>query len=156
MNSKNPFPPLSLPPIDVKIQCIEGTYKIFDVVRKGFYVLTPEEWVRQHFVHLLIHHYKYNKGLIRLEGGLTFHTMAKRSDILVYDKAGNPFLLVECKSTEIRLNAQVLQQASTYNQIIKAPFICLTNGLKTLCFEDNLHGEFKQINAIPQPPGTLS
>lgn len=156
MNSKIPFPTLSLPPIHVKIQYVEGQYRIYDEIRKGFYVLTPEEWVRQHFVHLLIHHYNYHKGLIRLEGGLTYHTLAKRSDILVYDRQGNPFLLVECKSTEIRLNAQVLQQAATYNQVIQAPFICLTNGLKTLCFEHNSNGDFKQLNAIPSFPSTPS
>ncbi|MFN3589746.1 MAG: type I restriction enzyme HsdR N-terminal domain-containing protein [Spirosomataceae bacterium] len=156
MNSKIPFPTLSLPPISAKIECLEGQYKIYDVIRKGFYVLTPEEWVRQHFVHLLIHHYNYHKGLIRLEGGLTYHSLAKRSDILVYDRQGNPFLLVECKSTEIRLNAQVLQQAATYNKVIKAPYICLTNGLKTLCFEDNANGDFKQLNAIPRHPSIPS
>ncbi|MFN3782522.1 MAG: type I restriction enzyme HsdR N-terminal domain-containing protein [Spirosomataceae bacterium] len=155
MNPKIPFPTLGLPPINAKIECIEGQYKIFDILRKGLYVLTPEEWVRQHFVHLLIHHFQYPKGLIRLEGGLTYHSLAKRSDILVYDKQGQPFLLVECKSTEIPLNEQVLQQAATYNKVLKAPFICLTNGHKTLCFEDDMEGGFRQLNAIPPPPSTI-
>ncbi|MFL5728166.1 MAG: type I restriction enzyme HsdR N-terminal domain-containing protein, partial [Cytophagaceae bacterium] len=82
---------LNLPQFDVKIQESNGKTEIFDALRKKYIVLTPEEWVRQHFVNLLIQHYNYPKSLISLESGLKYNELQKRSDIVVYDREGKPF-----------------------------------------------------------------
>ena len=102
---------------------------IFDETRKKLLVLTPEEWVRQHFVHFLIGK-GVPKGLLALERGLSYNKLQKRSDILVYDHDGQPNMLVECKAPQITLDQSVLSQALTYNQTIKAKYIAITNGMQ--------------------------
>ncbi len=126
---------LTLPTFDYKITEIEGKNYIFDIIRKKNLILTPEEWVRQHFIHLLINQYLYPKSLFKIEGGLKYNRLQKRSDIVIYDRIGSPFLLVECKSADETINQSVVEQASRYNQTIRAKYLAVTNGIKTFCFE---------------------
>lgn len=142
---------LNLPSYDYKTKEMDGKYYIFDPIRKKYLVLTPEEWVRQHFIHLLITHYGYSKSLIRLEGGLNYNRLQKRSDIVVFDQEAKPFLLVECKAPEVKINQAVIEQASRYNLTLRCPFVVVTNGLSTFCFEiDFEKGTFLQIKDLPK------
>ena len=140
---------LNLPSFECNIKNENGQQVIFDIIRKKFLVLTPEEWVRQHFVHFLINHHNYPKNLINCEQSLTYNGRSKRSDILVYDKDAKPFLLIECKGSEIKLNQQVVDQASLYNSKIKAPYLLITNGLKTFCWKIE-NGNFTQLKDVPE------
>jgi hypothetical protein len=141
---------MNLPSFDYKIKEIEGQNYIFDIIRRKYLVLTPEEWVRQHFIHLLINQYNYPKSLFRVEGGLKYNQLQKRSDIIIYDKSGNPFLLVECKAAEVAINQSVVEQASRYNQTIRAKYLAVTNGIKTFCFEvDFEKNSFRQLIDLP-------
>src|SRR5690606_22089516 len=94
---------LSLPSFECKIRDLEGKTAIFDVIRKKYLILTPEEWVRQHVVHLLITHMGYSASLMKLEGALTYESLDKRSDILVFDREAKPYLLIECKAPDVKL-----------------------------------------------------
>ena len=142
---------LNLPSYDYKTKEIEGKNYIFDPIRKKYLLLTPEEWVRQHFIHLLVKHYAYSKSLIRLEGGLSYNRLQKRSDIVVFDQEGKPFLLVECKAPEVKINQSVIEQASRYNLTLRCPFVVITNGLSTFCFEiDFENGIFLQMKDLPK------
>ena len=143
--------PLNLPPFEYKIKEIEGKICIFDSIRRKYLVLTPEEWVRQHFVHLLMNHYEYSKNLIRLEGGLKYNQLQKRSDIVIFDQAGLPSLLIECKAPEVSINQAVIEQASRYNHTLKCRHIVITNGLKTFCFEIDFETQnFRQCQDLPR------
>jgi len=124
---------LNLPAFDCKVKQIEGKPYIFDVLRKKYVRITPEEWVRQHVVHLLMNHYGYPKALIRNEGGLVLNHLQKRTDILVFDRQGQPFLLVECKAPHISLSQQVFDQIARYNHVHRAPYLIVTNGLTHFC-----------------------
>jgi hypothetical protein len=126
---------LNLPAFEFQVKKIAGKLYIFDVLRKKYVFLTPEEWVRQHFVHFLIHENQYPKSLIKLEAGVHYHTLSQRSDLVVYDAAGKPFLVVECKGAEVALSQEVIEQAARYNHIFKAPYVAITNGLETFCCE---------------------
>ena len=95
---------LNLPSFDYKLKKADGKVWIFDVIRKKYIVLTPEEWVRQHFIHYLLHELKYPRSLVKIEGGLSYNTLSKRSDIVVFDRDGRPWMLVECKSPEFKLS----------------------------------------------------
>lgn len=124
-------------PKQMKIE--EGQRWIFDRFRKKFVVLTPEEWVRQHFLHYLVNDLKYPRPLIKVESGLRVNKMDKRTDIVVYNRRAVPFVLVECKSYEVALTTKVFDQLSVYNQAIKARYLVITNGLKHYCCCINYH-----------------
>jgi Type I restriction enzyme R protein N terminus (HSDR_N) len=125
---------------------------IFDVVRRKWLQLTPEEWVRQHFVHYLIG-FGYSKAMMRTESGVAVGNLQKRSDIVVYNSAGNPWLVVECKAPFIALTDATLQQALHYNSSLKAPFLALTNGIehRYYGFSENGIQLLSGIEAISKP-----
>lgn len=129
------FPRLNLPPFELRIEEKEGHLWVFDIIRKKMVALTPEEWVRQHFVHLLVKELAYPRSLIRTESGLTYFKSAKRSDIMIRDRNGQPFMLVECKSYKLKLGRAALEQLATYNKVIHAPFVAITNGLHHFCWQ---------------------
>ncbi len=125
--------PLNLPSFDVKVKKSEGKVFIFDGVRKKYVVLTPEEWVRQHMVNYLINHRFYPRALFRIEGSLTYNTLTKRSDILIYNRAGKPWMLIECKSSSIKLSQRAFNQAAIYNMTVGARYVAVSNGMVHYC-----------------------
>jgi predicted type IV restriction endonuclease len=126
---------LNLPEINPSLKKENGKVLIFDGIRKKYIVLTPEEWVRQHFIHYLIIELKYPKSLFRIEGALTYNKLQKRSDILVFDRNGKAWMLIECKSPTIKLNQKAFNQVAVYNMTIGAKYIAVTNGMAHFCFE---------------------
>ncbi|RIV20416.1 restriction endonuclease subunit R [Fibrisoma montanum] len=124
---------LNLPAFGHKIKQVEGKPYIFDELRRKYVRLSPEEWVRQHIVHLLMSHYAYPKALIRTEGGLTLNLTQKRTDVVVFDREGKPFLLVECKAPHVPLTQAVFDQIARYNHVHRAPYLIVTNGLTHYC-----------------------
>lgn len=128
---------LNLPPFDYVVKKEDGKVLILDIIRKKYLVLTPEEWVRQHFVNYLITDLKYPKALIKIEGGLTFNKLSKRSDIVVFNREGLPWMIVECKSPSQKLSDSTLRQASVYNHTLKAKYLTITNGMAHICCEVN-------------------
>ena len=139
-------PKLNFPEFPLSIRQTSSGEEIFDIIRKQFVALTPEEWVRQHCVHLLAN--TYPKELIAVEGSLKVNGMNKRFDILVYDKELKPFLLVECKRTEVEITQKTIDQALAYNHTLNAPNVFLTNGLShfILAKHDN---NFKFLSNLP-------
>jgi hypothetical protein len=126
---------LNLPPIQNTLKKADGKVWIFDIIRKKYVVLTPEEWVRQHVISFLIHQHAYPKALIKVESGLVFNTMARRADIVVYSREGKPWMLVECKAASEPIHDDVVRQASVYNQTLRAPYVCVSNGLVNYCIQ---------------------
>ncbi len=105
---------LHLPSFDVQlVDQADGKY-IYDIIRKKHIKLSSEEWVRQHFIHFLISHRNYPAGLFRIERGVVKASRQGRTDIEVWNRDGNPLLLVECKSFDVKLNKQTVLQASVY------------------------------------------
>ena len=102
---------------------------IYDDFRKKFVVLTPEEWVRQHFAHFLTETLGYPKGRLKMEYEINYHGRVKRPDIGVIDRDGRPFLLVECKAPSVSLTEAVLLQVATYFSIEGGHYLAMTNGL---------------------------
>ena len=121
---------LVFPPFKYNLGNQQGKVSIFDIIRKKHIILTPEEWVRQHLVHYFINQLNYPKSLISVEDGLKVNKMQKRSDIIIYNRLGKVFMVVECKSAKIKLNQNSMIQLSTYNQKYNAEYIALTNGLQ--------------------------
>lgn len=142
--------PLNLPPYPFKINDQKGQLMLFDALRKRNVIITPEEWVRQHFVQYLINQKKYPKTLIKLEGGHKLHGMAKRTDIVVYNTAGDKILLVECKAPSVSIDQKTFDQIARYNMVHRAGLIAVTNGLHHYyCRIDFEKKDFKFIEELP-------
>ena len=122
--------PLELPPYAFKISDKNGQLTLFDEIRKKHIVITPEEWVRQHFVQYLINQKKYPKTLIKLEGGHKLHGMAKRTDIVVFNSDGKKILLVECKAPSVDIDQKTFDQVARYNMVHSVSLLAVTNGLQ--------------------------
>jgi hypothetical protein len=144
---------LKLPECDLKIKNEEGNEYVFDIIRKKYVMLTPEEWVRQHFIHLMVDHLGYPKSLIKLETGHNYFKSAKRSDIILLNRDAEPFLLIECKAPSISLTKSVVNQAAIYNKTLNAQFLAVTNGIKSFIWELE-NGEYivrKHFPSFPSP-----
>ena len=121
--------PLNLPTYSFKIKSSENKYFIFDIIRKKYMVLTPEEWVRQHFVHYLISAKNYPISLIAVEKKVTVNKLTKRTDILVFNAKGTPHIIVECKAPSIKITQDAFDQIARYNLKLEANYLIVTNGL---------------------------
>ncbi|HVV55994.1 MAG TPA: type I restriction enzyme HsdR N-terminal domain-containing protein [Mucilaginibacter sp.] len=142
--------PLQLPPYPFKIIEQDGKFTLFDEIRKKHIILTPEEWVRQHFVQYLINQKGYPKTLIRLEGGLKLNGMPKRSDILVFNPHGDRILLVECKAPSVQITQKVFDQVARYNMVHKVSLLAVSNGLKHYyCRIDHKNGAYQFVEELP-------
>ena len=142
---------LNLPSYDMKIDRSGEKARIFDPVRKKFIALTPEEWVRQHFLRYLIDDRGVPSSLIGVEGALKIYRhLPRRSDIVVYDKQGRALMLVECKAPAHKVTHEVLDQAARYTSTLKAKCLVVTNGLKHYCFlNDPVSGRYLAAEQIP-------
>jgi predicted type IV restriction endonuclease len=132
---------LNLPSYTPTLKKEEGKVWIFDLIRKKYIVLTPEEWVRQHFINYLIVELKYPKSLFRIEGSLTYNKLQKRSDILVFDRNGKPWMLIECKSPTIKLHQKAFNQVAVYNMTLGAKYLAVTNGMAHFVCESATLGQ---------------
>ncbi len=121
----------------------EDTYFIFDKIRKKNLVLTPEEWVRQHFIHYMME-VGFSPSQILLEKGFFLNQTKKRLDILVVRK-NNPQILIELKSPHLNLQKEYFEQAARYNIVFEAPFVLLSNGLQHIVFEKDDHNTYFPI-----------
>jgi hypothetical protein len=142
--------PLNLPHFPFKITMREGLYYIFDDIRKKHLLLTPEEWVRQHFVKYLIAEKKFPSGLLKLEGGLNLNQTKKRSDILVYNNLGEKMMVIECKAPSVNISQATFDQAARYNSVYKAKWLAVSNGLQHYYARiDHANGKFLFIAELP-------
>ena len=123
---------------------------IFDTVRKRFVALTPEEWVRQHWIHYLIEDTKYPRSLIVSEMKITLNDLSKRCDVVVHDRDGKPFLIVECKSPDVKLSQKVFDQIARYNLTLQVKYLLVSNGKQHFgCEIDFEKRSYEFINSLP-------
>jgi len=145
---------LNLPSYSFRTAGKEGSETIFDPQRKKWVRLTPEEWVRQNFVQYLIKEGGYPAGLIGIEMPFRFNTMKKRVDVLVHDRNGNPLMIIECKSPEIKISDfyenKVYDQIGEYNMQYNVPYVIVTNGMLNYAFKFNI--EKKQYEHLLEIP----
>jgi len=140
---------LNLPAFDYRTRFNQGKEEIFDPVRRKFVALTPEEWVRQHFVNYLVSCKLVPPALISVEQTLTYNTMKKRADIVVYSRKGNPLMMIECKAASVEITQKTFDQVARYNLTMKVPYLVVTNGLVHICskvdFENSTYAFLAEI-----------
>ena len=120
---------LNFPKFSFRFKNKENKISIFDVIRKRFVILQPEEWVRQHCIHYLIDYKGYPKSLINIEKELIINSLRKRYDIVVFNSDGSIHLMVECKAPSININQNVFDQIALYNLSLNATYLMISNGI---------------------------
>lgn len=143
--------PLNLPPYPFKITLKEARHFIFDEIRKKHLVLTPEEWVRQHFIQYLIIEKKFPRTLIQIEGGLNLNRLQKRTDIVIFNNEGQRIMVIECKAPSVKISQATFDQAARYNSVHKTRWLAVTNGLMH-CYAriDHQEEKFQFVKELPE------
>lgn len=124
---------LNLPPYEIKIKEDKNKKFIFDILRRKYVALTPEEWVRQHFIHFLTEQKKYPKALLANEVELKVGEKKLRCDSILYDRNLNPKMIIEYKAPTIDITQKVFNQISAYNLLLKVDYLIVSNGIHHYC-----------------------
>ena len=124
---------LNLPDFDFKIKETEGKRMIFDVLRSKYVALTPEEWVRQHFVQYLIREKHYPQTLLGNEIQIKLNGTTKRCDTIIYDLYLNPMMIVEYKAPSVTVTQLVFDQILRYNMTLRVQYLIVSNGFHHFC-----------------------
>ena len=141
---------LNFPSYTFRFKNSENKVCIFDVIRKKFIILTPEEWVRQHVVHYLLEEKKYPKSLINVEKVLMVNGLRKRYDVVVFNPNGTIFILIECKAPEVKIAQTTFDQIARYNMTLSAEFLMVTNGLNHyFCLMDFENEKYEFLRELP-------
>lgn len=141
---------LNLPEYSFKIRNTEGKPFIFDVYRKKYVRLTPEEWVRQNFIQFLVTEKKYSPSLLVVEGSVKVNNNPQRADLIVFDRSGNPALVAEFKAPEVKISQQTFDQIVRYNMQLKVKFLIVSNGLEHYCCSLNyVENTYAYLSGIP-------
>lgn len=145
------IPTLSIPPASLNInKDEEGNLKVLDIVRKKFVSLTPEEWVRQHFVNWLINFKGYPVSLISNEKEIKLNDTKKRFDTVVFGRTCEPLVIIEFKAPGIEISQSTFDQIVRYNMQLKAKYLIVSNGINHYCCVINYDtGNYSFIPRIP-------
>lgn len=142
---------LNLPPFDKKITKKDDKAFILDVIRRQYVALTPEEWVRQHFVHFLIEHKGYPQSLMGNEVQLKLNGMSRRCDTVVYDRALRPRVIIEYKAPSVSITQKVFEQICRYNMVLQVDYLIVSNGMAHYCCKvDYANRSYTFVEDIPE------
>lgn len=142
---------LNLPDFQIKLSGTTEKPSIWDVLRRKYVALTPEEWVRQHFVHYLIEHLGYPSSLLANEVNLQVGNGKKlRADTVLYDTELHPRMIVEYKAPDIPLTQKVFEQVGAYNLLLHVDYLVVSNGMQSYCCKmDYRHQKYLYLEKIP-------
>ena len=141
---------LNFPDYSFRFKNSENKIAIFDLIRKKYILLTPEEWVRQHTIHWLTEDKKISKNLINVEKTIKINDLVKRYDIVVFQNNGAIKLLVECKAPTVKITQETFHQIARYNLLLKADFLMVTNGVNHyFCKMDFENQQYIFLNDLP-------
>jgi hypothetical protein len=128
---------LNLPEYKFRIKKQEEKYFIFDSQRKRYVSLTPEEWVRQHFIRFLIEEKGYPAALLAVEKQLNMNGMKKRCDAILYNNDAMPILIIELKAPNVPISQNTFDQVAVYNAKLNVDFFMISNGIEHFCCKIN-------------------
>jgi len=149
------YPKLNFPPVKLRASRRDGADYVWDSVRGCWLLLTPEEWVRRHVLGWLAEDRGIDTINILQEYPVSVEGMPQRADIVVAGYNGSPAMLVECKSPDVAIDGSVLDQAVRYNNVVKARYIMLTNGLKHYCYVTYNGIDYSPLDSFPDLSGIL-
>ena len=142
---------LNLPPYATKIAVRDGKNAIWDIIRRKYVALTPEEWVRQHFVHFLIDHKGYPVYLFANEVDLTLNVTSRRCYTVLYDRTLSPRMIIEYKAPHIPITQKVFDQICRYNLVFRVDYLIVSNGLSHYCCRmDYANNSYQFLAEVPE------
>ncbi|HKI87728.1 MAG TPA: type I restriction enzyme HsdR N-terminal domain-containing protein [Draconibacterium sp.] len=142
---------LNLPAYHFKLKNESGKQMIFDSIRKKYVVLTPEEWVRQHFIQYLIQEKKYPKTLMAVEKKIVLNGQPRRFDLLVYQRNGQPLLIAEFKAPQVKITQEAFDQVVRYNMVLRVQHVVVSNGMQHYaCEMNNIENTYAYLKEIPE------
>ena len=143
---------LNLPCFDYRLSHdADGVTRIFDCLRGRFVALTPEEWVRQHFVNFLITERSYPRGLMANEVSLKLNRTSRLCDTLVYSRSGRPLAVIEYKAPTVAITQKVFDQIARYNSVVGSRYLIVSNGLTHYCCSfDEISRSYRFMRDIPR------
>ena len=142
---------LNLPVYEFRIKTEGGKEYIFDLVRRRFVLLTPEEWVRQNFMRYLAEEKKYPESLMAVEKQITLNGKLFRFDLLVYRRNGQPLLIAEFKAPGVKISQETFDQVVRYNMALKVERVVVSNGLQHfVCEIDYKMNNYKFLREVPE------
>lgn len=124
---------LNLPPFEARLQGPQDRRRIFDILRRRYVALTPEEWVRQNFIHYLTDHLNYPATLLANEVKLQVGKKTLRADSVLYDTQLRPRIIIEYKAPHIKITQKVFDQIVAYNMQLHVDYLIVSNGLSHFC-----------------------
>ncbi|MFN4961652.1 MAG: type I restriction enzyme HsdR N-terminal domain-containing protein [Bacteroidota bacterium] len=139
---------LVYPEVEIRERQQGSIAQLFDPFRKSWVQRTPEEWVRQQVLQLLTVGYHYPSSLITVEKSIQVGLVKKRFDILVYDAAHAPWMLIECKAPTVKLDHSVFEQVVQYNMGVPVSYLLIINGPYCLGWHRK-EGQLTPLNKIP-------
>lgn len=149
----SPIVPLDLPKTKLNLSKEEGRIYVICLARKKKILLTPEEWVRQHFIAYFSDVLKYPKGLLTVEKGLNYGALDKRWDLAIFNIDQSCFMLLECKAPSISITQSVFEQSLAYYKGLQAQYLVLSNGLEHVILERSKgKNQFDVIDVFPEYP----
>lgn len=128
---------INLPAFNIKIKEEDQKQYVFDQLRKRYVVLTPEEWIRQHFIHYLTAYKHYPQQLLGNEISLKINHMQRRCDSILYDKQARPKMIIEYKAPDIKITAKTFHQICSYNLVLQVDYLIVSNGINHYCCKMN-------------------
>lgn len=142
--------PLNLPSYAVRVRQSNGRNTIFDPLRRRYVTLTPEEWVRQHFINFLIAYKHYPASLLANELQLKVGSKSMRADTVLYDATLQPRMIIEYKAPTVAITQRVFDQIVTYNLLLHVDYLVVSNGINHyICRMDYEHQSYEFLPEIP-------
>ena len=139
---------IEFPKEAIKLQQRKGVNEVFDVIRKKWLVLTPEEWVRQNIIQFLLIKMKYPASLIAVEKEIKLGELKKRCDIVAYNRLSKPWMIIECKEMNVVLSEKTLEQILRYHITLPAKYLVITNGIYCYGYKKE-KDQFFEIDLFP-------
>lgn len=144
------YPKLNLPHATLRLREVDSSYEVWDALRGRWLCLTPEEWVRQHFIHFMTTSMGVEPHRLAQEYRLRLNGRDMRADIVLFSRSGEPSLMVECKAPTVRIDQTVFDQIGAYNLALSIEYLVVTNGLTHyVCRIDHQNRSYSFLDELP-------
>ena len=151
MYKSNKMIRLNLPSFQIKLSGTQEHPRIFDILRRRYVSLTPEEWVRQHFIHFLTEHKGYPTALLANEISMNIGNKQLRADSVLYDRTLRPRMIIEYKAPTVAITQKVFDQITIYNMLLHVDYLVVSNGLQHyFCHMNYEDHTYEFLQDIPQ------